>query len=34
LVLILGLPILLIMLGFFTEDEKVYMRKIISRFRA
>jgi len=31
--LIIGLPLLLAMLGFFKEDEKTYMRKIISRFR-
>jgi len=33
LVLIFGLPILLLMLGFFKEDEKVYIRNIISRYR-
>jgi O-antigen/teichoic acid export membrane protein len=33
LVLIIGLPIFLALLGFFKEDEKAYMRKIISRYR-
>ncbi len=33
LLLIIGLPVLLFLLGFFKEDEKAYMRKIISRYR-
>ena len=32
-VLILGLPILLFLLGFFKEDEKEYLRKLLSRYR-
>jgi len=32
--LILGLPVLLSMLGFFKEDEKVYLRNILSRYKA
>jgi O-antigen/teichoic acid export membrane protein len=31
--LILGLPVLLSLLGFFKEDEKAYIRNIISRYR-
>jgi O-antigen/teichoic acid export membrane protein len=31
--LILGLPVLLSFLGFFKEDEKLYMRRIIAKFR-
>ena len=33
LLLIIGMPVLLLLLGFFKEDEKAYMRVIISRFR-
>jgi O-antigen/teichoic acid export membrane protein len=33
LLLIIGLPVLLSLLGFFKEDEKAYMREIISRYR-
>ena len=32
--LIIGLPVLLAFLGFFKEDEKVYIREIIARFRS
>lgn len=33
LLLIIGLPVLLVLLGFFKEDEKVYLRNILSRYR-
>jgi O-antigen/teichoic acid export membrane protein len=31
--LIIGLPVLLSLLGFFKEDEKIFMRNLVARFR-